>query len=1085
MPKPATSPPSARPSSPSPRPAAPPLAKFSRPRLYHVTRRERLFRALDAARAHPIVWIAGAPGAGKSTLVASYVEARKAPGIWFQADAGDADPGTFFHYLRIAAEDVAGRRAKAAAALPRYGAEYAHDLPAFTRRFLREFFALFPEDSMFVVDNFHEAPGDPAWRVAFAEGLREIPAGDTLVFLSRTPPPPEMARLVADQSIVQIDGHALRFQPDEARAMIDGHALDPAAGEAILRASDGWAAGLVLMREHARRTGLDGAAILGDALPEGKEAVFSFFTGEIFNRARPENQRTLLLAALLPSVAAGDAAAIADNPDAPRMLDYLYRHHLFTDRRRAGPDPLYQFHALFREFLLDEGRRRLSADERRSALVRAGDALVGRADFDGAAALYVEAQAWPALAGMALHAAPFLLDEGRPQKLAEWIDALPAGTAAAEPRLPLALGLAVLYSDPPRAKALLAEAFAGFEARGDTRRQLITAAAAVDCHYFEWADFAPLDRWIGVLETLTDPRPEFTAIADALRVWSCFLIALLFRRPDHPRVAECAARVTTLLADPAIEMVPVNARLNAASILFNYSNWKTKGETADALIARVGPWLDEPQATPLNRVWWRFHLAFNRQIRGRYAEAERTMEETEAIAREHGLNSVLFECYHAELTTLISARDAAGAAAALERLRSVLQPSRRMDVAYFRNQEAGVRMLEHRHAEAVAAAIDAVAIGREAGLPPLQLPHFLVRQALARALVPDASGALACYDEAIALADGVDRRNFEFQRRLLGAYFALVEGRRDEAAALLAAILPECRDAAYPGVFRNAPDIAVPLFALALERGIEPDYVRSRIRERRLSAPSPATPGWPWPLAIRTLGAFELARDGEPVVSSGKAQKKPLELLKALVAHGGRNVDAALLTARVWPDAEGDDAKTSFDSNLYRLRKLVAVDQALTLSDGRLSLNPAVVWVDTWAFERVLDAGAAGAAPDIDGALALYRGPFLGLEDAPAWALPLRDRLAARLSRVVLEAGEARERGGDWAGAKALYQRALELDNLAEPIYRRLMIAQVEAGDPAGALVTYRRCRELLSIVLGRPPAAETEALRARLAAPS
>ena len=1003
------------------------------------------------------------------------------PGIWFQADAGDADPGTFFHYLRIAAEEVAGRRARAAAALPRYGAEYAHDLPAFTRRFLREFFALFPEGSLFVVDNFHEAPGDPAWRVAFAEGLREIPAGDTLVFLSRTPPPPEMARLVADQSIAQIDAQALRFLPDEAREMIDGHALDPATGDAILRASDGWAAGLVLMREHARRAGLGGAAILGDALPEGKEAVFAFFTGEIFNRARPENQRTLLLAALLPSVAADDAAAIADNPDAPRMLDYLYRHHLFTDRRRAGPNPVYQFHALFREFLLAEGRRRLGADERRGALVRAGDALVGRADFDGAAALYVEAEAWSALAGLALHAAPFLLEEARQQKLATWIGALPPGAMAAEPRLPLALALAVLYADPPRAKSLLADAYDGFEARGDTRRQLITAAAAVDCHYFEWADFAPLDRWIVVLESLTDPPPDFASVADALRVWSCFLIALLFRRPDHPRVAECAARVTALLADPGIETVPVNARLNAASILFNYSNWKTKGDTADGLVSRVGPWLDEPQATPLNRVWWRFHLAFNRQIRGRYAEAERTMRETEAIAREHGLNSVLFECYHAELTTLISARDVGGATAALERLRSVLQPSRRMDVAYFRNQEAGVRMLEHRHAEAVAAAVDAVAIGREAGLPPLQIPHFLVRQALARALVPDAPGALACYDEAIALADGIDRRNFAFQQRLLGAYFALADGRRDDAAGLLAAILPECREAAYPGVFRNAPDIAVPLFALALERGIEPEYVRGRIRERRLAAPSPAAAGWPWPLAVRTLGAFELARDGQPVVSSGKAQKKPLELLKALVAHGGRNVDAALLTAKVWPDAEGDDAKNSFDSNLYRLRRLVAVDHALTLADGRLSLNPAVVWVDTWAFEMVLDAGGSDAAAHVDAALALYRGSFLGLEDAPPWALPLRDRLAARLSRFVLGAGEARERRGDWAGAKALYQRALELDNLAEPIYRRLMVAQVELGDPAGALVTYRRCRELLSIVLGRAPAAETEALRARL----
>ena len=58
---------------------------------------------------------------------------------------------------------------------------------------------------------------------------------------------------------------------------------------------------------------------------------------------------------------------------------------------------------------------------------------------------------------------------------------------------------------------------------------------------------------------------------------------------------------------------------------------------------------------------------------------------------------------------------------------------------------------------------------------------------------------------------------------------------------------------------------------------------------------------------------------------------------------------------------------------------------------------------------------------------------------------------------------------------------ALEVDNLAEAVYRRLMVCQRELGDPAGALTTYRRCRELLSIVLARTPSAETEAIRQTL----
>jgi len=1063
----------AKPRTPEPPPARPALAKFSRPRLYNVLQRERLFARLDAARAHPVIWIAGPPGAGKSTLVASYTISRKLPGVWFHTDAGDADPATFFHYLTIAAADITGAKAKAVAALPRFGPGFATDLPVFTRRFLRDYFALFPPGSMLVVDNFHEAPADAAWRYAFTEGLRELPVGLNLLFISRMPPPPELSRLTADQTMTRIDWEELRFTADEALAVTADAGLPEPMQRAIHRASEGWAAGIVLMREHLSRAG----AAADTLLPEGKDAVFAYFTGEIFNRARPENQRALMLMALLPSVSESDAEAITGDADAPRVLDYLYRRHLFTDRRRTGAEPVFQFHALFREFLLEEGRRRLAADERREALDRAAGRLVGRGDFDAAVALYREAQAWPALTGLALHAGAALIAEGRGNTLVEWIGALPEEVRAREPRLSLYLGVAVLYTDPQRAKSLLDAAYEGFVANGDRRRRLMTAAHAVECHYYEWADFAALDRWIGVFERdLHDPSP-FTAPYDVMRVYSAFLIALLFRQPEHPRIGEVATEVERLIAADTATQVPLNFRLSAASILFNYYNWKTKGDSADELIARVTPWLHDPHATPLQQVWWRVHLAFNHQILGRYAKARKTMDEAEAIAREHGLKSQLFEIYYAEVAPLVGARDVVGAARALEKLRTVLNPARRMDLAYFRFQESTVRGLEGRHAEAARAAAEALDVGRVAGLPAMQIPHFLVRHATTRLDLGEIDAALALYDEAVDTSEGIDRRNFEIQRGLVRAHAALRDGRRDAALADVRAAITAARKHRYQGFLRHTPQLLAPLLALALAHDVEREFVRNVIRERELPPPSPDAPDWPWPLAIRALGAFVILRDGAPLESKGKAPKKPLELLKALIAHGGRNVDAAMLTSLLWPEAEGDVAKTSFDTNLYRLRKLLGAEGALSLAEGKLSLARGVVWLDTWAFDSALDA----TPPRLAEALALYRGAFLGLETPAPWALALRDRLQARFIRSVLAAGQAHEDARDYAAARALYERALEQDNLAEAIYRRLMVCQRETGDAAGALTTYRRCRELLSIVLGRKPAAETEELRATL----
>src|SRR4029079_17147677 len=119
---------------------------------------------------------------------------------------------------------------------------------------------------------------------------------------------------------------------------------------------------------------------------------------------------------------------------------------------------------------------------------------------------------------------------------------------------------------------------------------------------------------------------------------------------------------------------------------------------------------------PLNRVWWRVPLAFNQQIQARFDAARRTMDEAEAIAREHGLRSVLFEIYYAEVAPIVSSRDVGASVAALAKLATVLNPARRMDVAYYKFQESTVRMLEGRAEEPLHAAREAAAAGREAGL---------------------------------------------------------------------------------------------------------------------------------------------------------------------------------------------------------------------------------------------------------------------------------------------------------------------------------------------------------------------------------
>ena len=69
------------------------LGKFAPPRLGRVFDRERLFALLDAA---------APPGAGKTTLITTWLRRSDAPSLWPQLDAGDADPASFANCLQVA-----------------------------------------------------------------------------------------------------------------------------------------------------------------------------------------------------------------------------------------------------------------------------------------------------------------------------------------------------------------------------------------------------------------------------------------------------------------------------------------------------------------------------------------------------------------------------------------------------------------------------------------------------------------------------------------------------------------------------------------------------------------------------------------------------------------------------------------------------------------------------------------------------------------------------------------------------------------------------------------------------------------------
>jgi two-component SAPR family response regulator len=243
------------------------------------------------------------------------------------------------------------------------------------------------------------------------------------------------------------------------------------------------------------------------------------------------------------------------------------------------------------------------------------------------------------------------------------------------------------------------------------------------------------------------------------------------------------------------------------------------------------------------------------------------------------------------------------------------------------------------------------------------------------------------------------------------------------------------------------------------------------------------------PLTIFTLGRFTLLVNGAPADYGRKVPKRPLELLKAIIAQGGREVSTSRLTTLLWPDVDGDKATGSFDTTLHRLRKVLGDDRVLVLRDGKLSLDANFCRVDVWTLERLL-AGTKRTMRDAsnnsqvslmerltESLLGLYQEHFLANEEATSWSVSMRERLRSKFIHQLIEIGRFWENQGHWDQAIECYRKGIDVDDLVEVFYQRLMHCYLRTNRLSEGMAVYRRCCQTLSVILGLQPEPATESL--------
>ena len=1052
------------------------LPKLTRPRLANVHPRARLFALLDAARARPVVWVSGPPGAGKTTLVASYLHDRKLPGPWYQVDAGDADPATFFYYLR---EACAARRQPP---LPLLTSEYLPDLAGFARRFFRSMFERLSCPSVCILDNFQEVSADSPLRAIIRDAATEVPEGISLVIISRAEPPAEFARLQASEAVAVIGWADLSLTLEETEAIVCLHdsGRESEASSLHERAS-AWAAGLTLLLGHPASA----VALPVDDCAEVPQAVFDYLASEVFERAPPDLRHLWLRTAQLPRFTAAMAEVLSGNTGARRLLDRLCRERYFIERR-SGKELTYQYHALFQEFLRGQMQRSYTAVECQRLSRLSAQQAQAQGEHGAALTLYGEVGDMESAKQLILQQAPMLFAQGRVHTLKEWIAGLPPSVVEETSWLLYWVGLCRTQAgDHAGSRDILAQVYERFARDQDLPGQRCAAAGVIEAYFLEWDQFGDVDKWIDALHALLVQEPPFSSPATELQVWASLLIASSCRSSYHSLASACLERVWQLCRS---DLLP-GEKLMGATLLTNCLILLEGGERTLGAIAEFSPLIRHPETTPMQRIAWYWSSMMHFAIVADFEKVRRLGSEAHAIAAQNGLSYILVTLRMLALWGRLPAGDLNGARQEIAEIAGQVDHTRPGNVGMYRFIRAWLALLEGHPRVALEHAEQAVSLARGMGkIDPIVASFSAYSQALAGC--GELDRALAVAREATAWVSTSGHGPLRFTVLLFEAAVLLQIGQREESLAMLRDAFAVGRRSGHLNNIVWLPVMMSRLCAEALEAGIEVEYVKRLIQLRGLRAEGPETEHWPWSIKIYSLGRFSVVIDDEPLSFQGKTQKKPLELLNAMVAQGGRAVDTALLIEQLWPHLDGDAARNAFNLALHRLRKLLRHEDALRMRDGMLHLDSNHVWLDSRAFERLCatverDRAQAPAVTElvatVQRLMRLYGGHFLAAEDAP-WAIAARERLRSKFRRTVSALGCMLENAAGWEELTCLCKRAIELDPLAEEFHRALMTSYRAQGRVAEAMEAYRRCHVLLSRVFDVEPSEQTQTLYRSLA---
>lgn len=1058
--------------------------------------RPRLLAQLRAGLDRRLILLSAPAGYGKTTLLAQFAAEPPLPIAWYQLDDGDNDPAHFFACLV----------ATLSGAVPEFGAtsrsllQSNPNMAAQWQRFLvvltNELVGTVTEDVLLVLEDYHLV-GNPVIHGFVDALLHQGPAQLHLLLSTRSDPLLSLARLRARRQMTEVRAHDLRFTANEVQSYLSppggAEDLSPFTLQQLLQKTEGWAAALQLLLASSGQRRQSALPDLLAAADGTNRYLFDYLSEEVLASQPAEVRDFLLATSILQRMSAPLCDALLETGHTWRLLEMLEARNLFTvslDEHRRW----YRYHHLFQTYLQERLQRERTADEIRALHRRAAACLEEMGEVEQALYHYREAQAWEKLAQLLEDVVPAQLAQGRLQRAQRWLEALPDGYLRERPWLALYRGiLFAVWGQADEARRFLARAQRTFTARANEQGQSRVLAQLSRLAFFAGRYEESLELSHRALRKMpwADHEGRAQAFGEQAELW--------VHLGNSARAAHAAGEAVrharhldsrTSLAQAAIFQ---GVALRTAGRLDEALRSLNRGMALLESDEAPGVHIAHSQIGAVSLERWQLEEAAS-HFRQSLALSEKVHDPPWIVYAHYCLGIV-----HGEQEEPERAQTHFDAAIAVLRetgLGNLLAEGTWHYVAENHLQAGRYAEAEACSRRAIAARNhDSSGLAWGLGWLPLAKTYLAIgRGQEAEAIFRDVETGSGDGGNAVSLVDSA----------LHLAWIHLQKGEEEEAADHARRALAQAAIEGHRWMFQAQRERALPVLRHALQRQIEPAFVRRLLREMGQQGALPDSPTVrPAPvieaasvqpadgvLQVTTLGRFGVALDKQVIAEPEWLGTKAGNLFAYFLTARQGTIPRDRVLEALWPGSNPQKSVGAFHTALYEARQVLrrsGLDRKfISTRSGEYYMEKDLFWVDVDAFNGLLEACAQhqhvslnrcdACAHRLQTALDLYHGDYLeSLYDD--WALEAQRPLAEAHLNALQQLAGYYESHGDRRRAAALQRQVLEKDPLHEEAHGALMQLYLQMGERSGALRQYRELEALLADELGVDPMPETQAL--------